>query len=194
MENGSQKIGLRIAAGFLVAITIIVAVFASGITFPGFETKKGRLTVLLIDAPVELDQLNVTVTELEVHKVGEGDDDGDWINLMNNDEGIKFNLLYLQDGRSLELASEEIGVGSYNKIRMYVSEASASTTDDPDTPIPLNVPPGKIDVIVEFDVAEGEGVTVIIDMEPNLPAISNKTNNFRPVLKASIPEKDPGEG
>ena len=77
MENGSRKIGLRIFAGFLVAVMIIVAVFASGITLPGFEKKTGRLTVLLIDAPVTLHQLNVTITELEVRPVGEGDDDGD---------------------------------------------------------------------------------------------------------------------
>ena len=34
MENGKQKIGLRLAAGFLAGILIIVAVFASGVTFP----------------------------------------------------------------------------------------------------------------------------------------------------------------
>jgi len=191
MENGSKNIGLRVAAGFLVAVIIIVAVFVSGITLPSLESKTGRLTVLLIDAPVELYQLNVTVTELEVHKVGEGDDDGDWITLWTEVEGIKFNLLDYQDGKTLELASEEIGVGSYNKIRMYVFEASASTTDDPYTPIPLNVPPGKIDVIVEFELAENEDVIVTIDMEPDWAAIAinNKTNNFRPVLKASISEK-----
>jgi len=34
MGNGTQKLGLRITAGFLVAILIIVAVVASGITLP----------------------------------------------------------------------------------------------------------------------------------------------------------------
>ena len=37
MENDSRKVGLRIAAGFLVAIPIIVAVFASGVTLPSLE-------------------------------------------------------------------------------------------------------------------------------------------------------------
>ena len=194
METGSKTIGLRAATGVLIGITIIVAVFASGITLPGFENKKGRLTVLLIDAPVELHQLNVTVTEVEVHKVGDGEEDGSWITIMDGE--IEFNLLYLQDGRSLNLTSTEITVGSYNKIRMNVSEASASTVENPETPIPLNVPPNKIDVIINFEVSEGEGVIIIIDMQPNLPAISNKTNNFRPVLKASqvLEANQPGEG
>lgn len=192
MENGSKKIGLRVAAGFLVAVIIIVAVFASGITLPSLESKTGRLTVLLIDAPVELDQLNVTVTELEVHKVGDGDDDGGWISLMKEDEGITFNLLYYQDGRTLKLASEDLNVGSYNKIRMYVSEANASYKENPENPVPLKVPPGKIDVIVQFKLDEGDNVIVTIDMEPDWVAIS-KNNNLRPVLKASISQSEEGQ-
>ena len=87
MENGSRKIGLRIFAGFLVAITIIVAVFASGITLPSQKVRTGRLTVLLMDAPVDLYQLNVTITDLEVHKVGQEDDeDGEWIPLIEDEE------------------------------------------------------------------------------------------------------------
>ena len=76
MENGSKKVGLRMAAGVLVAITIIVAVFASGVTFPGLEnspslgSEQGRLTILLMDAPVDVDELWITVTGVAVHKVG----------------------------------------------------------------------------------------------------------------------------
>ena len=127
MENGTQKLGLRVVAGILVGILIIVAVLSSGISLPGLESnpslgsKQGRLTVLLIDAPVELDQLNVTVMELEIHKVGDGNSDGEWIPLMEDDDGITFNLLYYQDGITLELASENLNVGTFNKIRMYVS-------------------------------------------------------------------------
>jgi len=189
MENGSRKIGLRVAAGVLVAITIIVAVFASGITLPNQEVRTGRLTVLLIDAPVDLYQLNVTITDLEVHKVGQEDDgDGKWIPLMEEGDEITFDLLYYQDGKTLELASEMIDAGKYNKIRMYVSEANASYADDPENPVPLRVPSGKIDVITEFELVEGGTRTVIIDMEPDWVAIS-KSNNLRPVLKASISEE-----
>ena len=71
MENGSKKVGLRMAAGVLVAITIIVAVFASGITIPGLEnnpslgSEQGILTVLLTDAPVDLEKLVLTISEIE---------------------------------------------------------------------------------------------------------------------------------
>ena len=194
MENGTQKLGLRVVAGILVGILIIVAVLSSGISLPSLESnpslgsKQGRLTVLLIDAPVELDQLNVTVMELEIHKVGDGNSDGEWIPLIEDDDGITFNLLYYQDGRTLELASENLNVGTFNKIRMYVSEANASYKEDTATPIPLRVPSGKIDVIVEFELKEGDNLIVTIDMEPDWIAIS-KSNNLRPILKASVTEQ-----
>ena len=82
MENSSRKIGLRVTAGFIVAITIIVAVFASGVKLPGLEnnpslgSEQGRLIVLLKDAPVELDRLMITISDLEVHKIGTGEGDG----------------------------------------------------------------------------------------------------------------------
>jgi len=192
MENESRKIGLRIFAGFLVAITIIVAVFASGITLPSQKVRTGRLTVLLMDAPVDLYQLNVTITDLEVHKVGQEDDeDGEWIPLIE-DEEITFDLLEYQNGKTLELASEIIDAGTYNKIRMYVSEANASYAEDTKNPVPLKVPPGKIDVIVQFELEEGDNVIVLIDMEPDWVAIS-KNNNLRPVLKSSIPQSEEGQ-
>lgn len=186
MENTSKKIGLRVAAGFLVAITIIVAVFASGITLPSQEIKTGRLTVLLIDAPVELDRLVINITDLEVHQVNP---EGIWIPLLEeNDFPIIFNLLDYQDGASLNLASVDIETGTYNKIRMLVSNATAYyTAEENDPGVPLKVPSGKIDVITEFELKDGGSKIVTIDMEPDWVHIKN--NNLRPVLKASISEE-----
>jgi len=186
MENGAKKIGLRMAVGVLLAITIIIAVFASGITLPNQETKTGRLTVLLTDAPVDLDELMITITDLEVHQVGEGEAEGEWISLIQ-DANIEFNLLEYQNGKKLELASQDIDIGSYNKIRMFVSKAFA-VYKETDSQVPLNVPPGKIDVITEFELVEDGSKVVLIDMEPDWVAIS-KSGNLRPTLKASISEE-----
>lgn len=192
MEN-KKNIGLRAVAGILAASLIIVGVMYSGVTLPNSEnntnygSQQGKLTVLLIDAPVELDQLNVTVTELEVHKAGDGDNDGEWIPLMEEEEETTFNLLYYQDGRTLELASQNIDPGNFTKIRLYVSGANASYNEDPTTVVPLKVPSGKIDVIIKFEIKEGNEAIVTIDMEADWIAIS-KSNNLRPVLKATVSE------
>ena len=196
MENGTTKIGLRIAAGFLVAITIIVAVFASGITLPGLdnkslESKTGRLTVLLIDAPVELEALEITITDLEVHLVGDGEAGGEWIDLMPEEGGIEpepigpFDLLELQGENTLTLFDGLLVVGTYNKIRMNVTTVTAYKSY-PDDFVDLQVPPEKIDVITKFYLpSETDGnVVVTIDMEPDFAAVNK--NNFRPTLKATI--------
>jgi hypothetical protein len=226
MENGSRKVGLRIAAGFLVAITIIIAVFASGITLPSQEDlrttlptqqdSEGKLTILLMDAPVEVDALWINMTALEVHKAGEGD--GEWITIdiqdaidastpPNEDERdyLEFDLLTYQYGKVLTLTEAEAITGTYNKIRLTVTGAEAWSWDEekPDLvldndgyPIieedsndviirPLRVPPNRIDVIIDFTVeTEGE-VTVTLDMQPDLIAISH-SNNLRPVMKATV--------
>ena len=198
MENEPRKIGLRMAAGVLVAVIIIVAVFASGIplptnnevTGPYSSLETGILNVFLIDAPVELNHLNITITDLEIHKAGVDGEEGKWISLV--EEGVEipeFDLLYYQDGRELHLASEQIETGNYTKIRMYVASAVANFTDDPDNPVTLKVPSGKIDVITKFEIGTQGRVDVTIDMEPDWVAIS-KSGNLRPVLKATIEQAE----
>ena len=202
MENGKNKIGLRVASGFLVAITIIIAVFASGITIPGLENnpilgnEQGRLTVLLKDAPVDLDQLLITISDLEVHKVGTGDgEEKGWMSLLEPGEVIpEFDLLKYQEDVTLELASQEIPDGTYNKIRMSVTQAFAIYKEDSEKiDGPIKVPPGKIDVITNFELEAGGTRIVTIDMEPDWIAI-NKNNILRPTLKASISEQPIEEG
>lgn len=187
MENGSRKIGLRVAAGFLVAVIIIVAVFASGIQLPSTKIETGRLTVLLKDAPVELEELWINITALGVHRVG--GEDGGWITLDFSGEAdfLYFDLLEYQNGEVLDLASVEIATGTYNKIRMMIENAKAIKTND-EIIDPLKVPPGHIDVITKFEIKNGGNVVVLIDMQPDWVAIS-KNNNLRPVLKASISQQ-----
>lgn len=191
MANGSRTVGLRVAAGFLVAITIIVAVFAAGIQLPSTKIETGRLTVLLKDDPVELAELWINITDLGVHRVD--GEDGGWITLDFSGEAdfLYFDLLEYQNGAMLDLASVEIVTGTYNKIRMTIENANAIKTDG-DIIDPLEVPPGHVDVITKFDITSGENVVVLIDMEPDWVAIS-KNNNLRPVLKASISQSEGGQ-
>ncbi|MEJ2242866.1 MAG: PKD domain-containing protein [Candidatus Bathyarchaeota archaeon] len=147
------------------------------------------MNVLLTDAPVELSELNITITDVEVHKSGENGEGGAWLVLVEDVE-ITFNLLDYQNGKTLELASKEIPSGNYTKIRLFVSEANASYKQTPDDIVELKVPPGKIDVITQFELFDEGTRTVTIDMEPNWIAISN-SNTLRPVLKATISEENP---
>ena len=191
MENKPRTISLRIVAGIIIAATIIVAVFASGIQLPTSQIDVGRLTIFLKDAPVDVDELWITITGLEVHKTG---DEAGWtqIDFLQGQENVTFNLLEYQDEQVLSLADVEIGSGNYTKIRMSVVKAEAwYYTEAPETEqqtidkITLKVPSGKIDVVTQFTITGGENVVVLIDMQPDYVSISHN-GNLRPVLKASI--------
>jgi len=204
MENGSRKIGLRMALGILAAITIIGAVFVSGIQLPGIQAQTGKLNIYLKDAPVEVDALWINITALEVHKTGDADGKGEWIQIdisntfEEEEDYLEFDLLKYQDQAVLELAKAEAYTGTYNKIRVTVTTAETWSWDDsvevdddlyPEdaedyTISPLKVPSNRIDVIIDFYIeTEGE-VTVTIDMQPDWIAIHN--GNLRPVMKAIV--------
>jgi hypothetical protein len=187
MENGTKKIGLRVAAGFLVAITIILAVFASGIQLPTVKAKTGTLTVLLTDAPTDLEHLNITISSLSAHNVDEN-----WIelNFVGDKESVYFDLLALYNV-TMELSSQEIPVGNYTKLRMKIETANATKTDG-EIIEDIKVPSGKIDIIIHFEIDSDETAYLLIDMEADWVAIS-QSNRLRPVFKATIAEP-PAEG
>jgi hypothetical protein len=185
MENSTRKIGLRVAAGFLVAITIILAVFASGIQLPTVKAKTGTLTVLITDAPADLDHLNITIDSLSVLNVDEPEEN--WIDLpfVDDVEEVYFDLLALYDV-TMELSTEEIPAGNYTKLRMTIKTANA-TKSGGEIIDPLEVPPGKLDIIIHFEIEAEDTTVLLIDMEADWVAIS-QSNRLRPVFKATIAE------
>jgi hypothetical protein len=188
MENGTRKIGLRAAAGFIIAITIILAVFVSGIQLPTVRAKTGNLTVLLTDAPADLKHLNITIDSLATLNVD--DPEENWIDLpfVNDAEEVYFDLLALYN-ITMELSDEEIAAGNYTKLRMTIKTANATKTDG-EIIDSLKVPSGKLDIIIHFEIKPEDSTTLLIDMEADWVAIS-KSNRLRPVFKATIAEPPP---
>jgi len=77
----------------------------------------------------------------------------------------------------LLLADVEIAVGTYNKIRMNVTEAEAwyylevdekgdLLNEESIKKVELKVPSDRIDVITRFNITSGENVVVLIDTQP----------------------------
>lgn len=188
MENGAKKIGLRVAAGFLVAITIILAVFASGIQLPTVKAKTGTLTVLLTDEPTDLEHLNITISSLSAHNVDDSEENWIELNFVGDKKSVYFDLLALYNV-TMELASQKIPVGNYTKLRMKIETANATKTDG-EIIEPLHVPSGKIDIIIHFEIDSDETTYLLIDMEADWVAIS-KSDRLRPVFKATIAEPPP---
>ena len=186
MSKGTKINGYFAVAGVLIAVVIIAGfVAANNLIRP----VKGTLTIQIMDKPVELKNLNITIDWLKIK-----DNNDNWYNLTlanPNGEGLfYFDLLSLQNV-SETLSVTEIPEANYTTIWMHVLTANATypdeSTDD------LNVPSDVIKVLLKPQLSlEGGGqVTLLIDLQPddiNTIAISQSLN-IRPVIKAVVPQR-----
>jgi len=180
MSNEKQRIGLFGATGVLVAALIIASFVFAGNIFQA--SGKGVLTIQVMDKPVELKHLNITINSVRIQ--GENS----WIDLTLKTEPFYFDLLELENV-SKKLSETEIPSGNYSMIQMHVLTANATYPDD--TTAELNVPSDVIKVLLQphLNLESGGQVTVLIDLQPediNAIAISHSLN-LRPVIKAVIP-------
>jgi hypothetical protein len=184
MGNGIRQLGLFGVAGVLVA-ALIIAGFVIGNNV--FEVAgKSTLTIQIMDKPVELDHLNMTIDWVKIQDEGEN-----WYNLTLKTEPFYFDLLTLQNV-SETLSETELPAGNYTKIWMHVLTANATYPDGNVTD--LTVPSDTIKVLLKphLSLEDGGQMTVLIDLQPedlNSIAIS-RSLNLRPVIKAVVPYSD----
>jgi len=160
---------------------------------PIVETVKGLLIVKVKDAPKELQELNITVDGVRVHRAGNGtEEDPSWMEVTLVETG-PFNLLELTDF-SIVLAVGELPIGKYTEIRLHVLEAFANISDKSgnyaieELGIVAN---GWLKVKVNFTLDEANITTLILDIDVNEKSIVN-SKKLHPVVKTVV-EKEKGE-
>jgi hypothetical protein len=154
-----------------------------GLRLPDFFSDKGTLVIKLTDAPVNLQNLYVNISGLGAIKVLDDTEKLVPLSFVNGKSWVHVDILALQNV-TMDLSITEIPSGNYTKLRMNITSAYA-VYGNATPPVELIVPPGKIDIIVHFEVKAGETTEILIDMEANWVAIS-KTQRLRPVLKATL--------
>ena len=181
MSSEKRKRGLFGVTGILVAALIIAGFIFAGNVFQA--EGKGVLTIKLIDAPVELSNLNVTIDSARI----QGEDGWVNLNLTTDPDPFYFDLLALQNGISATLAVNEIPSGNYSMIEMHVLTANcthpAGDTDE------LNVPSDVIKVLLKphIEIEPDGEVAVVIDLQPDLNTIAiSQSLNLKPVVKAIV--------
>jgi hypothetical protein len=186
MSNGLKQFSIFGVAGVLIAI-VVIAGFVAVNDF--IRPVKGTLTIEIMDKPVELKHLNMTIDWVKIK-----DEDGNWCNLTiqdpDEDGTFYFDLLALQNV-SETLSVTEIPEANYTAIWIHVLNANATYPDE--STVDLKVPSDVIKVLLKPHLSlEGGGqVTVLIDLQPddlNAIAISHSLN-LRPVIKATVPEQ-----
>jgi hypothetical protein len=192
MADEIRDTGIFAAAGILVAILIIAGVVAGGLRFPTLRlpsmvSDKGTLIIKIMDKPVELKHLNLTIDWVKIQ-----DQNENWINLtIKGGVPFYFDLLALQNITET-LSETAIPAGNYTMIKMHVLTANATYPDN--TNATLRVPSDVIKIPLKPHIRmESEGsVTVIIDLQPDdLKTIAiSQSLNLRPVIRATVYSDD----
>jgi hypothetical protein len=159
------------------------------------SANSGTVALLLTDAPSDIfDEINITVTKAELLS-----DDGHVTIFDGSLDGNRtYNLLDLTDAKIFAIR-EGIPAGTYNKIRLTLSEIQLVDYNGSDKPadysyyypkLPGN---GKLDLNPRgsFDVVAGGTLTIQIDMDANKSIHIVKKGkkdeyNFRPVVFITI--------
>lgn len=180
VSNGTKRIGLFGTVGILVAV-MIIAGLVIGITY--LSPANATLTIQIMDAPVALEHLNVTIDSVSIQG-----QDGGWFNLTLKTEPFYFDLLALQNV-SETLSTTAIPAGNYTMIKMHVLTANATFLDG--TTADLTVPSDSVKVLLQpqLTLTSGGQVTVLIDLQPeDLDSIAiSHSLNLRPVIRAIVP-------
>lgn len=188
MAVSAKKVGLYGAVGFLVAALIIGGIAIAGFNIPAFRlpgivADKGTLIIKIMDKPVELKHLNITIDLVKIKGQNEN-----WTDLNIKGGALSyFDLLALQDVTET-LSETQIPAGNYTMIKMHVLTANATYLDG--TPTELNVPSDVIKVVFKPHLKiEANGyTTVLIDLQPDdLKSIALSRNlNLRPVIRDRV--------
>ena len=102
-------------------------------TSPKFGTINMRMT----DAPADVDEINLVIREVSIHR-GDGGDESGWEVLRTDTMDV--DLLTLRNGVFLDLANARVPAGTYTQIRLLLDEGSTIVVDG--VTHPLVVPSG----------------------------------------------------
>ena len=157
------------------------------------ETDRGRINVAVTDAPFRTDlvsKANVTITKVEARQVNEAEEK--YITLFEDE--IELDLLELTNGVTANLVDAEVPMGSYDLVRIYVSDASIELVNG--ETYEIKIPSGsssgiKIFVSPPIEVADGLSADLLLDFDVSrsfvLKGPSNSPNgfNFKPTVKGA---------
>ena len=163
--------------GIWIAILLLAAC--------GDEAGKGTLNIKLTDAPAAFEAVNVTFSEIRVHKSGSSDDDGTagWITVSDQAETV--NLLQWANGNTFPLVSTELEAGKYTQIRLLLTSSSVTTGGQT---YPMDIHSSMqsgLKLNHPFTIAEGIGYDLIIDFDADRSVKKTGNGQFRmnPVIR-----------
>ena len=153
----------------------------------------GGLELRVTDAPPEgVTRIDVTVSNIEVHKADAEEEDG-WINVFptstSTPQTTTFDLVELTGIEAVITQLEEFEAGKYTQIRMDVVTVSV-TVDGEDRE--ARVPSDKLKVVRPFDVEAGQNTILTLDFDAaeSVVVTGGGSVQFKPTVKLLVRKED----
>lgn len=144
------------------------------------DVGKSRMTVKMVDAPGDFQQVNVEVLQVQVNVSGEG-----WVSLPTN-AGV-YDLLTLQNDVSATLVN--VGVfpaGRLNQLRLILGNQNTVMVDS--VSYPLATPSAQqsgLKINLKSDFAPNQAYQVFLDFDAQNSIVTqgNGSYSLKPVIK-----------
>lgn len=145
----------------------------------------GQIKISLVDAPLDADEINVEIINIQVHSSDSG-----WTTLNTFNPALRVNLLdYSTSGNSLLLADSPLKAGYYTMVRLMISSAEIVINGQPYQVNTKNIAQTGIKCNGEFKVADNQLMALILDFNAGKSFVNNPpgSNNFKlhPVMTMS---------
>jgi len=189
---------------FVILFLLALAIFISGcigfLTTPGENSiapGKGILKIYLTDAPGDYLEVNITISKIEAHIAGEGDEDWEVLKEWDVGDELEVDLKKLEDV-SILLASLELEPNKYTQLRLFLKDDEDDEEDawlilndsDSTQEVPLVIPSvyqTGIKLIHPFEIVEGmiTKLTIDFDAEKSVVKTGDGEYKLKPVIKVT---------
>jgi len=194
---------------FLLALAIFISGCIGILTTPEDDSiapGRGRLEIYLTDAPGDYLEVNITISKIEAHIAGEGDEDWDVLKEWMIGAEPTFDLKKLEDV-SILLASLELEPNKYTQLRLFLKGGEEDAwiilegSEGPEGPtltefleIPSVYQTG-IKLIHPFEINGGQTteLTIDFDAEKSIIKTGNGGYKLKPVIKVITGSTDEAE-
>lgn len=172
--------------------TIVFTVLTVALLFWGCQSSidsgaegSGTLLVKLHDAPVDYDEVNISIERVEVNNT-ESAEEG-WVTISEPNE--VYNILDLVNGEFEILANAELEAGTYRQIRLILNNENTVVIDGEtnDLFVPSGIQTG-VKLNIDAEIKEGIEYTLLLDFDANRSIVKQgETSQYslQPVIRAT---------
>lgn len=166
----------KIALAAVIAIVVVVGGVGAFLAVNNAPAK-GTVTVLVKDLPGDWTHVNITFSEVRIHKANASNNSG-WISLPLKNRTVDLASLTNVSGL---LASGNVSVGKYTQIRFVVTSVIGTMSNG--TMVTFKVPSGELRTNHPFTVSANHTETLTLDFDLDHSIVHNSQGwTFKPVL------------